>query len=154
MADVVVDITVSSVSYKTWLSTSYIADSLISADGTPMIIKNEFGADQEDALKTFMDEATRELLKIFLSRQGDVTGVPFEYDGTNAIYRFNEETPVLPQASAIKDSLNEDAKNALFTYVTIIWLKMKGNDKQVDSLLERYNKITRNIDNHLYKLHD
>lgn len=153
MADVTVDITISLVSYKAWLTTSYIATALV-GDGTPLIANNEMGPDQEDAFANFFDEAAREILKVFLSRQGDVTGTPFEKTETNAIYRFNEETPALPQAAAIKDSLTEDVKNALFTYVTFLWLKIKKNEEQAAFIAERYQKLTKNIDNHLYKLHD
>lgn len=154
MADVTVDITISLVSYKAWLTTSYIATALVGDGGTPLIVNNEMGPDQEDAFSNFFDEAAREILKVFLSRQGDVAGVPFEKTSTNAIYRFNEELPVLPQAAAIKDSLTEDVKNALFTYVTYLWLKIKKNEEQAAFIAERYQKLTKNIDNHLYKLHD
>ena len=154
MADVVVNIVVSSVSYKAWLNTSYIGSGLLDANGKPLIKITELGNDQEDAFTEFMEEATRELLKIFLSRQGDVSGVPFEYDGVNAIYRFNEGVPLLPQAAAIKNALYEDAKNALYTYVTILWFKVKFNEAQLTMLMDRYNKLTNNIENHLYRLHD
>lgn len=154
MADVTVDILVSLVSYKSWLTTSYIATTLVGANGTPLILNNELGPDQEDAFTSFMDEASREVLKVFVSRQGDVTGSPFVKSATNATYKFNEETPALPQAAAIKDSLNEDVKNALFTYVTFLWLKIKKNDEQAQYVIDRYQKLTKNIDNHLYKLHD
>lgn len=154
MADVVITIPVSAVSYTTWLRTSYISSALVSGDGTPLIKSGELGPDQEDALSDFMEEATREVLKLFLSRQGDVAGVPFSYDGTDVIYRFNEEAPVLPQAAAIKDSLEEDVKNAIFTYVTMLWYKLKLNADQIALLVNRYEKVAKNIDRHLYKLHD
>ena len=154
MADVTVNIAISLVSYKSWLTTSYIATALASDNGTPLIVNNEFGPDQEDAFSNFMDEAAREVLKIFLSRQGNVSGLPFEKSSTNIIYRFKEETPVLPQAEAIKNSLNEDVKNALFTYVTFLWLVIKKNDEQAKFIFGNYQKISKNIDNHLYRLHD
>ena len=78
MADVTVDITISLVSYKAWLTTSYIANSLIGGDGTPLIVSNEMGPDQEDAFTNFIDEATIEVLKVFSTRMGDVTGTAFE----------------------------------------------------------------------------
>lgn len=154
MADVTVDITISLVSYKAWLTTSYIANSLIGGDGTPLIVSNEMGPDQEDAFTNFIDEATIEVLKVFSTRMGDVTGTAFEKTVTNAIYRFNEATPVLPHAAAIKNSLNEDVKNALFAYVTYLWLNLKKNQEQAEIILARYQKLTRDIDINLYKLHD
>lgn len=154
MADVAVTIPVSNIQYITWLRTSYIGRSLISETGVPMIEQMEIGPDQEDALMDFLNEATREVLKVFMTRQGDVTGVPFEYDEVNVTYRFNEATPLLPQASAIKGSLNEDVKNAIYTYTTFLWFQHSDNQKQAEFLINKYNKLTGNIDNHLYKLHD
>ena len=154
MADVTVDITIGMVSYKAWLTTSYIATALVGDGGTPLIANNEMGPDQEDAFSSFIDEAAREVLKVFLSRQGDATGVPFEKTAANVIYRFNEAIPVLPQASAIKNTLTEDVKNALFTYVTFLWLNLKKNTEQAVIIFGRYQKLTKDIDINLYKLHD
>lgn len=153
MADVAVTISISTVSYQAWLRTSYIGISL-EREGVPMLKETELGPDQADALADFMDESSREVLKVFLSRQGDAAGTPFEISSTEVVYRFNEETPVLPQASAIKSALDEDVKNALYTYATLLWFKLKMNQDQIALLLERYNKLTSNIDIHLYKLHD
>lgn len=154
MADVVVTIPVTDVEYTTWLRTSYIASGIISEDGNPLIENNELGPDQKDALDNFLDEATREVLKLFLSRQGDVTGVPFEYDGTNAIYRFNEATPLLPQAGAIKSALNEDVKNCIFSWITYLWYKLKGRVKDAELMLMKYNYIASDIHRHIHRLHD
>ena len=154
MADVVITIPVSDVSYTTWLRTSYIGKSLVTEDGTPLIQSTELGVDQEDAFANFMDEATREVLQLFISRQGDAAGTPFEYDGTDVTYRFNEATPVLNQADAIKSTLEEDVKNALFAYVTLIWFKQKGNDKQAAFMMDKFIKLTTTILGSLHRLHD
>lgn len=154
MADVTITISLDDVSYQAWLRTSYVALALVGEDGKPLIQANELGADQKDAFQNFIVEAAKELLKVFLSRQGDVTGTPFEISTTEATYRFNEETPLLSQAAAIKSSLEEDVKNALYVYVTLLWYKLKMNEEQIKMMLDRYNKLTSNIDNHLYKLHD
>lgn len=154
MADVTVDITISLVSYKAWLTTSYIATALVGGDGTPLITSNEMGPDQEDAFSIFMDEAAIEVLKLFTSRQGNVTGAPYTKNDTHVIYLFKEETPLLPQAAAIKAILNEDVKNALFAYVTFLWLKMKKNNDQAEFIYARYQQLTKAIDINLYKLHD
>lgn len=154
MADVVVTIPVTGVSYRAWLRTSYISSSVLSGDGNPMIEDVEFGPDQEDALNDFLEEATREVLKVFMTRQGDATGIPFEYDGTNATYRFNEAIPLLNQASSIKSALNEDVKNAIFSYVTYLWFKHKGNDKQAELMVNKYSKLSSDIHSHIHRLHD
>lgn len=153
MADVVTTVTFSALSYTTWLRTSLVGLSTV-VEGTPMIESIELGTDQEDAFENFKDEACREVLKIFMSRQGNVTGVPFEQSDTEVTYRFKEEIPVLAQADAIKASLNEDVKNAIYTYIAYMWLKIKKQEAMVVYLSERYEKLSKNIENHLYKLHD
>ena len=154
MADVTITISFDALSYQTWLRTSYAAVAFTDDEGNPLINANEFGKDQEDAFNNFIEEAAMEVLKVFLSRQGDVTGVPFEISATEVSYRFNEETPVLPQAAAIKSALGEDVKNAIFSYVTYLWYKLKLNEKQISLMEGRYEKVLSNIDRHLYKLHD
>ena len=154
MADVTVDITISLVSYKAWLTTSYIASAMVGDGGTPLVVNNELGPDQEDAFTSFLDEAAREVLKLFVSRQGNVTGLPFEKSSTNVKYRFKEEEPVLAQASAIKETLTEQVKNALFSWVTFLWLTMKKNNDQAAFILSKYQQLQRDIEVSLYKLHD
>lgn len=153
MSDVVITISVSSLSYRTWLRTSYTGLGLVS-DGTPMVKSTELGVDQEDALVDFLEESTREVLKVFLSRQGDAEGVPFEYDGINAIYRFKEGEPVLNQAAAIKSTLEEDVKNAIYTAVTILWYGTKLNAEQLALMQKEHSKFLVNIEGNLYRLHD
>lgn len=154
MSDVVITIPVSDVQYTIWLRTSYIGKSIVSENGTGMIEQNELGVDQKDALLNFLQEATREVLKLFVSRQGDATGIPFEYDETNVTYRFNEATPLLNQASSIKESLNEDVKNAIYVYTTYLWFQFNSNDKQAQYMFDRYNGLIDNIGGHLHRLHD
>jgi hypothetical protein len=153
MSDVVVSIDISDVSYSTWLRTSLVGMANI-VNGVPMIETTELGIDQVDAFNNFIDEACRELLKVFVSRQGDATGAPFEKTTTTVVYRFNEEQPPLPQANSIKESLNEDVKNAIYTYITLMWFTIKKNEDMAAYLIGRYKILTGNIDNHLYKLHD
>ena len=153
MADVVVTVEISAVSYTTWLRTSIVGMSKV-IEGVPMIETTEMGTDQEDAFNNFITEACREVLKIFSNRQGDVTGTPFEQSSTQVIYRFNEETPTLPQADSIKESLYEDVKNAIYTFITWMWFKIKKNEDMVAYLSERFHKLSGNIDHSIYLLHD
>lgn len=153
MADVVVTINISDVSYTSWLRTSLVGAATVK-DGVPLIETTEMGPDQVDVFSNFITESCREVLKIFASRQGDADGTPFEKTDTQVIYRFKEETPVLPQAASLKETLNEDAKNAIYTFITLMWFKVKGNKEMVDYLSERYEKLAGNIDHCLYKLHD
>jgi hypothetical protein len=154
MADVVISIPISSVSYSAWLRTSYTGLGLVSTDAMPLIEATELGPDQEDFFSNLLTEASREILKLFVSRQWDVSGIPFEHTSTNVIYRFNEQQPVLAQSSYLQSILSEDVKNALYLHVTIHWYLTKGIDKHVVHLLERYNKLLDNIDVSISKLHD
>ncbi len=131
-----------------------MSTSIVGEGGTPLIVNNELSPDQEDAFNNFVDEAAREVLKLFVSRQGNVAGTPFQKTTTDVTYRFKEETPVLPQASALKEALTEDVKNALFSYVTFLWLKIKKNNDQAQFVYDRYQKLAKDIDFNLYKLHD
>lgn len=153
MADITVNIAVSNVQYATWLRTSYIASAEVSDKGVPMIEQFELGPDQEDAFKNYMDEATREVAKLFSSRQGDAEGVPFEYDGTNVIYRFKEGTPALAQTTTLKSQLDEDVKNALFSYLSILWYTAKNKDIASYYQAKFYNH-SNTIEKNLYLLHD
>lgn len=154
MADVVITIEVSNVQYTSWLRTSYIALSQISEGGNPMVEQFELGTDQIDALKNYLDESTREVSKLFSSRQGDVNGTPFEYDGVEVIYRFNEGEPVLPQAVVLKSQLAEDVKNAIYSHISILWFNAKDKADLEKYFRDKYEKLASNIDRNLYKLHD
>ena len=153
MADVAVTIQVSSVEYTSWLRTSYIASSQISEAGIPMIEQYELGPDQKDAFDNFMEESTREVSKLIVSRQADVDD-GFEYNGNEVVYHYFEYEPVLRQADVLKSQLNEDVKNAIFSYLSILWFNTKGNQDAVKYFRDRYEKLASNIDRTLYILHD
>lgn len=154
MADVSIIIPISDIQYTTWLRTSYIGASIVSEGEASMVESIELGIDQGDALSNFLTESTREVLKIFTSRQGDVTGTSFEQSSTEVIYRYHELEPTLPQAASLKSTLNEDVKNAIFVYVTFLWFQFQGNEKQSAYMMGRYENLISNIDRHLHKLHD
>lgn len=152
--DITVNIPVTAISYTTWLRTSYIGFGLVDDKGNSLIATIEIGPDQRDFFQNVMEQAAREVLKSFVTRQGDVNGVPFSYDGTNAIYRFNEGEPVLPQADALKSELTEDVRNALFAYVTMKWFSLKGNEKFTGLLMSEFSDLQKSIQGILYRLHD
>jgi len=154
MADVVITISISSVQYTSWLRTSYIASSQISESGMSMVKQFELGPDQSDAFSNYMDEASKEVAKMFSYRQGDVLGVPFEYTSTNVIYRFNELDPVLKQASVLKTQLNEDVKNALFSFVSKLWFTAKDKQDLAAYFQAKFDNHCNAIERNLYLLHD
>jgi len=152
--DIIVNIPVTAISYTTWLRTSYISFGLVDESGKSLVSTIEIGPDQKDFFQNIMEQATREVSKLFVTRQGDVNGVPFSFDGTNAIYRFNECEPVLPQASALKSELDEDVKNAIYSFVTMLWFRLKGNEKYSALLMSEFADLQISINSILYRLHD
>jgi hypothetical protein len=152
--DITVNIPVTAISYTTWLRTSYIGFGLVDEKGNSLVSTIEIGPDQKDFFQNIMEQAAREVLKSFVTRQGDVNGVPFSYDGTNVIYRFNECEPVLVQADALKSELTEDVRNALFTYVTMKWFSLKGNEKYATLFVSEFADLQRSIQGILHRLHD
>lgn len=152
--DITVNIPVTEISYTTWLRTSYIGFGLVDDKGNSLISTIEIGPDQKDFFQNVMQQAVREVLKSFVTRQGDVNGVPFSYDGTNAIYRFNECEPVLPQADALKSELTEDVRNAIFAFVTMMWFKLKGNEKYAGLFMSEFSDLQNSIQGILHRLHD
>jgi len=152
--DITVTIPVSTVSYLLWLKTSYIGFGITDDKGTSLVDKIEIGPDQKDIFSELMKQSSREVLKSFVSRQGDVTGTPFEYSTTNVIYRVNECEPVLTQASALKSELEEDVKNAIYTYVTMLWFRLKGNEKYSALFLAEFSELQASIQGILHRLHD
>ncbi len=152
--DIQVGIPVTDIAYTTWLRTSYVGFGLIDAEGKSLVATIEIGPDQTDFFRNVMNQAAREVLKSFVTRQGDVSGVPFEYNGASLIYRFKEGEPVLPQAAALKSELEEDVRNAVFTFVTMMWFKLKGNEKYAGLFMSEFADLQKSIQGILHRLHD
>lgn len=102
----------------------------------------------------FLTEAAKEVLKAFLSRQGDVTGVPFEITATDIVYRFNEETPALGQADAIKQRLEDNVRDALVYYVMLSLYRTDGNTVKEKETLAQCLSLIDALSGDLYRLHD
>ena len=84
----------------------------------------------------------------------DVTGTPFSQDGTTITYTFNELTPVLTQADALKAQLIEDVKNAIYSKISMLWFMTKDIDKLVEYFSGKYELLSKDIERNLYLLHD
>lgn len=102
----------------------------------------------------YVSVAAKEVLKLFVSRQGDVTGVPYENDGTNITYRFNEASPVLNHAVSIKARLTANVKEALIQYVLFMAYKGDNNSDKVAMTLSSFRSLSNEIMGDLYRLHD
>lgn len=154
MADATITVAVSDVSYSAWIRTSYLAMSNISQKGYPLIDLLELGKDEKDIFNEFVAEAAKEILKIFVPRQDNVTGSPFSIDVSgNIVYRFIENTPILPNATVLKITLTEAVKQAIYNYVAANWLNMKGVE-YAKFAYAKFEMLSDEIKGILYTLHD
>jgi hypothetical protein len=107
----------------------------------------------------FTKEAAKEVLKAFVSRQGDVVAAGFEYnlgDSGNIVYRFSENTVPLEtnQTAAITGRLLDNTEDAIIYYVMVSLYRTDGNvNKQKEYLLKAKDLIDE-LSGDLYRLHD
>lgn len=128
----------------------------------------------------FVKEAAKEVLKAYLSRQGDVTGIAFEYDRVSAeavvddpladppvvgspeertgdiIYRFSENSSPLNenQTNAIVTRLTNNTRDAIVYYVLVSLYRTDGNQKKEAELLAKALSLIDELSGDLYRLHD
>jgi hypothetical protein len=107
----------------------------------------------------FTKEASKEVLKAYVSRQGDVTGAGFEYDLADSgdiIYRFSENDVPLEtnQTASITARLQENTEDAIIYYVMVSLYRNDGNtSKGAENLAKALNLIDE-LSGDLYRLHD
>lgn len=107
----------------------------------------------------FTKEAAKEVLKAFISRQGDVVAAGFEYDladSGNIIYRFLENTAPLNanQTAAITNRLQSNTEDAIIYHVMVSLYRTDGNQaKQIEYLTKALTLIDE-LSGDLYRLHD
>lgn len=154
MADVVITTYITNVEFRVWLKSSLVGMSKTSDSGLPMIDKYELGPDQEVIFNEYLKESAIDVLKLFTSRQGDVTGTPYERSSSTVIYRFNENIPVLKQASALKQEMDKDVESAIYSRIAILWFTSKGLDSVAEYFMGKFEKLSRDIERNLYLLHD
>ncbi|WP_372647755.1 hypothetical protein [Draconibacterium sp.] len=104
----------------------------------------------------FLVEAAKEVLKAFLSRQGDLSGTdaPFEITATDVVYRFEEAEPVLPHSASIKQRLTDNVRDALVYYVMLSLYRTDGNVAKEKETFQKCLTIIDELSGDLYRLHD
>lgn len=107
----------------------------------------------------FTKEAAKEVLKAFISRQGDVTGLAYEYnlsDSGNIIYRFAENSDPLPtnQTTAITTRLTDNTEDAIMHYVLASLYKTDGNASKEKEMLVKALALIDMLTGDLHRLHD
>lgn len=154
--DIEINVDVSSVSYRSWLRTSYMGSSISDKNGMPMIEDVELGLDQEDAFNDFLSEASKKVLGLFTSRQATVNGLPYESSATELTYRFKEGEPSLPAnlTTSLTTTLTEDTKEAVYSYISYLWFGVKNMQNVSAEYMAKYIALSDNIERLLYKLHD
>ena len=101
-----------------------------------------------------LKEAAKEVLRCFISRQGDVVGIPYEVTATTIAYRFNEAIPVLTQAPAIKIRLTENTRDAIVYFIMAALYKTDGNINKLTLMQTKCIELINELTGDLYRLHD
>lgn len=107
----------------------------------------------------FTKEAAKEILKTFLTRQGDVSGNGFEYDllgSGNIVYRFAENDDPLPdnQTSSITTRLSDNISDAIIYYVLYSLYRTDGNMNKEKEMHAKVTELVDLITGDLHRLHD
>lgn len=156
MADVTITISVPEV-YKLVArrsSVTSMTDSFYEKASTEQKQYSQLHGESDRITNDLLKEAAKEVLKCFVSRQGDVTGTPFEISATEINYRFAEGTPVLTQAAAIKQRLADNAKDAVVYHILAALYKMDGNTNQATINHGKSIQLIDELMGDLYRLHD
>lgn len=153
--DLTITIDVSDISYNAWLRTSYAGLSIVDKEGIPKIEAIELGIDQRDAFNSFVKEASLKVLKLFMTRQGDVVGLPYEFSTTEITYRFLEGVPAFSvnKTSSLMTQLKETVGDAIYSYISALWYLSKGLDIS-KFYFDKYSGLSGDIERGLINLHD
>lgn len=161
MADITITVPIATVFKEVARRTSVATetDPFYSKSTTEQKQYSQLHGEGDRITSDFTKEAAKEVLKAYLSRQGDVVGAGFEYDladSGNIVYRFLENTVPLStnQTAAITSRLRDNTEDAIIYYVLAELYKTDGNvNKQKDMLFKAIELIDI-ISGDLYRLHD
>ena len=158
MADIIITITISNVfrevARRSSLATA--TEPFYAEKTTEQKQYSQLQGEGDRITSDFTKEAAKEVLKTYISRQGDVSGVAFSYGQTEIVYRFAEnEDPLLTnQTSAITTRLTNNTEDSIIYYVLALLYKTDGNiDKEKDMLAKALELIDL-ITGDLHRLHD
>ena len=161
MADIVITVPISSV-FKEVARRSSIAtetDPFYAEKTTEDKQYSQLHGEGDRITSDFTKEAAKEVLKAYLSRQGDVAGAAFEYDlasSGNIVYRFSENANPLSnsQTNAIKERLTNNTKDAIIYHVLVSLYRTDGNQKKEAEMLAKAMSLIDELSGDLYRLHD
>jgi len=161
MADITITVPIASV-YKEVARRSSVAaetDPFYKGSSTEVKQYSQLHGEGDRITSDFLKEAAKEVLKAYISRQGDVIGVAFEYDLASSgdiIYRFSEcDNPLSAnQTAAITTRLLDNTEDALIYYVLVSLYRTDGNVNKEVEMLKKALELIDNLSGDLYRLHD
>lgn len=161
MADIVITIPIADV-YAEIARRSSIAtetDPFYKGSTTEQKQYSQLHGEGDRITRDFIEEAAKEVLKAYVSRQGDVTGAAYEFDlasSGNIIYRFAENADPLEanQTAAITARLQENTEDAIIYYGLVSLYRTDGNNKKHDECAAKCLKLIDELSGDLYRLHD
>lgn len=161
MADIVITIPITTVFKEVARRSSVAAetDPFYKGSTTEKKQYSQLHGEGDRITSDFLKEASKEVLKAYVSRQGDVTGAAFEYDlvsSGNIIYRFAESSVPLEtnQTAALTTRLQNNTKDALVYYVLVSLYRTDGNVNKEVEMLKKALELIDNLTGDLYRLHD
>lgn len=162
MADITIEIQIASV-FKEVARRSSLAtetDQYYINSGTETKQYSQLHGEGDRITTDYTKEAAKEVLKAFISRQGDVTGIAFEYDSVanpgKIIYRFSENTDPLStnQTNAIENRLLNNTEDAIIYYVLISLYRTDGNYNKEKLMVLKTGELIDILSGDLHRLHD
>jgi len=156
MADIVITVTIAEV-FKLVAQRTSVAtetDPFYANMTTEQRQYSQLHGESDRLTLNLLKEAAKEVLRCFVSRQGDATGVPYEVSSTTVTYRFAEATPVLTQAAAIKIRLTENTRDAIVYFIMAALYKTDGNVNKLALMQQKCIELINELTGDLYRLHD
>jgi len=158
MADITITITISEVfkliARRTSITTE--TDPFYKANTTEEKQYSQLHGESDRITLDLVNEAAKEVLKCFVSRQGDITelAVPFVNDGTIITYTFAQGTPALRQSEAIVEKLTQNTRDAIVYFVMAALYKTDGNINKMQVMEAKSIELVNALTGDLYRLHD
>ena len=161
MADITITVSIADV-FKEVARRSSIAtetDPFYSNKGTEGKQYSQLHGEGDRITSDFTKEAAKEVLKAYISRQGDVAGVAFEYDlasSGNIVYRFAENSDPLPtnQTASITERLKDNTEDAIIYYVLVSLYRTDGNVPKEEQTRIKALELIDLLSGDLHRLHD
>ena len=156
MADITITVTIADVFKEIARRTSVATetDGYYSQKTTEQRQYSQLHGEGDRITTDLVNEAAKEVLRCFISRQGDVVGTPFTNDGNTIVYSVAEGTPELGHKLVIQERLTDNVKDAIIYYVLASLYKMDGNTDKAAIMQGKFDQLINELTGDLYRLHD